>query len=94
MRTQEQRDEQTLDIMSALFLGLLILAPPVVVLGVLIAALDLDDESAGTLFLAVFVGYVLFVFLRLSRMGPWSSSSSRASARPSTPTPSSRRPRP
>jgi hypothetical protein len=89
MRTQEERDEQTLDIVSTLLGGLLLFGPPVVVLGVLVSALDWDDQSAGALVLAVFGGYVVFVVLRLSRMSPWSASSSRASARRSTPTPSS-----
>jgi hypothetical protein len=94
VRTQAERDEQTLDIMSALLGGLLLFGVPIGVLLAVTSALDWSAENAGAVILAAFGGYVAFVVLRLSRMSPWSASSSRASARPSTPRPSSRRPRP
>jgi hypothetical protein len=91
MRSQAERDEQTLQIASIVFGGAVVVVAVMVTIATLAVAIDLGGAA---LFLVALVGYVALVAWRLSRMSPWSASSSRASARPSTPRPSSRRPRP
>lgn len=64
MRSQAERDEQTLDIMSAILVAALLWALPLVALGVLAAVFDAEGPAAGVAALAA-LGFVVTVVLRL-----------------------------
>ncbi|CAI9401316.1 hypothetical protein [Nocardioides sp. T2.26MG-1] len=58
MRTQQERDEQTLDIVAAVFGAALLWGLPVLVLAVLVAAtnVDVDVPAAAESIFAVLIG--------------------------------------
>ncbi|GAB6987047.1 hypothetical protein [Nocardioides pyridinolyticus] len=64
MRTQEERDEQTLDIMSAILVAVLVWALPVVALFVLAAVFDAEGPAAALAAL-VALGFVATIVHRL-----------------------------